>query len=152
MTSESGEHLIGLLVDFIKCQPQILRLKPINGFMRDIPQARRQKWARQLRDSLRIMHAEGIYWGDVKPDNLVIDEDDDIWILDMGGSCTKRWVSEHLKDSIVGDREGYARICQYLELQPISVDDSVTCSELRRLSLPTLSKDVNQIENGLHSV
>ncbi|KAK2668010.1 hypothetical protein RAB80_017201 [Fusarium oxysporum f. sp. vasinfectum] len=52
------------------------------------------------------LHEEGIVWGDAKPDNVLIDKDENAWIIDFGGSYTPGWVDEDKAETFEGDYQG----------------------------------------------
>ena len=54
----------------------------------------RRKWAAQIEQTVKELHRHGVVWGDAKPDNVVIDMDDNAWVLDFGGGGTTGWMPE----------------------------------------------------------
>lgn len=52
----------------------------------------RRKWATQIEHTVKELHRQGVVGGDAKPDNIVIDIDDNAWVLDFGGSGTLGWM------------------------------------------------------------
>jgi hypothetical protein len=58
-----------------------------------ISKARREKWSRQIEETLAALHSRNIVWGDAKTANVLIDEvTDDAWVVDFGGGNTKGWI------------------------------------------------------------
>jgi serine/threonine protein kinase len=51
-------------------------------------------------EGLHVLHEEGVVHGDIKPDNIMVDEDGNVKIIDFGTSCTP---GEH---KLVTDFEG----------------------------------------------
>jgi serine/threonine protein kinase len=49
-----------------------------------MPLERVLKFARQLADALAAAHAEGVVHRDLKPQNLLIDKDDNLYVSDFG--------------------------------------------------------------------
>ena len=80
---------------------------------------RRRKWASQIWETINRLHAVGVIWGDGKASNVVIDEQDDAWLIDFGGGFTKGWVDEDLADTIEGDEQAVRSIMDFL-----NIDDS----------------------------
>ncbi|KAI2473827.1 hypothetical protein F4781DRAFT_4359 [Annulohypoxylon bovei var. microspora] len=76
---------------------------------------RRRKWAAQIEHTITELHRNGIIWKDAKPDNVVIDENDDAWVIDFGGGFTDTWVDVELSESREGDLQGLGRIKEALE-------------------------------------
>lgn len=74
----------------------------------------RQKWASQIRDTVEQMHQIGVVWGDGKASNVIIDEEENAWLIDFGGGWTDGWVDEELADSVEGDNQAVSRIMNFL--------------------------------------
>jgi tRNA A-37 threonylcarbamoyl transferase component Bud32 len=51
--------------------------------------ALRQRWAAQIEHTVTKPHEHGTVWGDAKPDKLVVDLDDNIWLVDVGGGLPR---------------------------------------------------------------
>ncbi|KAF5540000.1 hypothetical protein FMEXI_8650 [Fusarium mexicanum] len=75
---------------------------------------KRQKWACQIRQSVELLHQNGLVWGDGKPSNIIIDDKDDAWLVDFGGGYTQGWVDEELMDTKEGDEQALQRIIELL--------------------------------------
>jgi serine/threonine protein kinase len=71
--------------------------------LRSAPSLRR-KWAAQIEQTVKELHHHGVVWGDAKPDNVVIDMDDNAWVLDFGGGGTTGWMPE--EPSMFQTKEG----------------------------------------------
>jgi hypothetical protein len=74
-----------------------------------------QKWIKQISQTIERLYQHGIVWGDGKPNNIVIDEKDDAWLIDFGGGTTKGWVDEELAETTEGDKQALRRIVEYLD-------------------------------------
>ncbi|KAL9948233.1 hypothetical protein ACHAQF_000078 [Verticillium nonalfalfae] len=72
--------------------------------------ALKQKWKNQVCCTVEALHTAGIIWGDVKADNVLVDENDDAWVTDFVGGYTKGWVKKESAGSLAGDAEGLANI------------------------------------------
>ena len=68
------------------------------------------KWLHQIEDMTDQMHANGIIWGDVQADNVLVDGEDNAWIIDFGGSYTEGWVDEPKMETLEGDMQGFAEM------------------------------------------
>ncbi|KAK1579628.1 uncharacterized protein LY79DRAFT_592789 [Colletotrichum navitas] len=64
--------------------------------------------------SLEKLHQNGIIWGDVKAENVLIDREDNAWIIDFGGSYTPAGVDMEIAGTLAGDAEGLAKILDIL--------------------------------------
>lgn len=56
----------------------------------------------------------GIIWGDAKPDNVLIDSNQDAWVVDFGGGYTEGWVPKQLAETMEGDRHGLEKIVEFI--------------------------------------
>ncbi|KAF4471617.1 Serine threonine kinase [Fusarium albosuccineum] len=74
----------------------------------------RRRWASQIEESVKALHQEGIIWGDVKADNVLIDKNDDAWVIDFGGSYTPGWVDPDKAGTLEGDKQGLGKIMDML--------------------------------------
>ncbi|KAL2686999.1 hypothetical protein Neosp_004548 [[Neocosmospora] mangrovei] len=74
----------------------------------------KQKWVSQIRESVQLLHKHGIVWGDAKPTNVIIDEQDDAWLIDFGGGFTAGWVDSQLRETMEGDEQALDRIDTFL--------------------------------------
>ncbi len=74
----------------------------------------KEQWARQIRETVAELHAAGIVWGDAKAGNVMIDKDDNTWIVDLGGGYTPGWVDKEKAGTVAGDMQGVQRIVEYI--------------------------------------
>lgn len=72
------------------------------------------QWATQVEESVNELHKAGLVWGDVKPDNVLVDKQDNAWLVDFGGGDTEGWVDKDKSGTVKGDLQGLARIQEYL--------------------------------------
>ena len=79
-----------------------------------IAAARREKWASQIEDTLRQLHEIDVVWGDIKTSNILVDKDDDAWLIDFGGGQTVGWVADDLAGTKEGDLQGLKRVMDNL--------------------------------------
>ncbi|RSL88714.1 hypothetical protein CEP52_015122 [Fusarium oligoseptatum] len=83
-------------------------------YLAPIATEKKQKWISQIRESVQLLHEQGLVWGDAKPYNVVIDEKDDAWLIDFGGGFTAGWVDSQLVETIEGDEKALDRIAEFL--------------------------------------
>ncbi len=100
--------VIGILIDYIQPSEEIGNLDC--NLLHTIAKSRREKWARQVEETLHQLHEIDVIWGDVKPANVLIDKTDDAWIIDFGGGRTEGWVDEDLSGTKEGDLQGLEKI------------------------------------------
>jgi hypothetical protein len=80
----------------------------------DTLSASKDRWARQIRDTMAALHGVGIVWGDAKPDNILIDVHGDAWLIDFGGGRTEGWVDSDKAGTVDGDLQGLERILNFI--------------------------------------
>ena len=76
--------------------------------------ALKEKWNRQVRDTVRALHRHGIIWGDVKPDNVLIDREHNTWLIDFGGGFNSGYVDVDVMETVEGDWQGVSRMAEAL--------------------------------------
>ncbi|OAA53696.1 Protein kinase-like domain protein [Cordyceps fumosorosea ARSEF 2679] len=74
----------------------------------------RRVWMQQLDDGLAALHKAGIVWGDATAENVLIDKDNNAWIINFGGRYTEGWVDEELFGTVEGDLMGLFKIWKLL--------------------------------------
>lgn len=99
-------HAIGILLSLVDCDNRTLSCA-LHG---EVTFAQRRKWEEQITTTLELLHEADIIWGDVKPHNVLIDRNEDAWVIDFGGGYTPGWVEKEHMETIKGDREGLSRI------------------------------------------
>jgi hypothetical protein len=80
----------------------------------------RQRWARQIQETIEHLHDADIVWGDAKADNVMIDKSNDAWLIDFGGGpkYTEGWVDKDKVGTKEGDLQGVAKILDHLANEP----------------------------------
>lgn len=90
-----------------------------------VPQDKRDAWARKANEAKKILHENGIIWGDAKADNFIVDAEDNLWIIDFGGSYTEGWVDPEIAETKQGDNMGVKKIVNAL----MDPDENVASGE-----------------------
>lgn len=78
------------------------------------PGAIRAKWVSQIRSNLSTLHGLGISWGDVKAENVVINEHGNAVVIDLEGGATKGWIDDDKMGTKEGDLQGLERLADYI--------------------------------------
>jgi len=56
------------------------------------------------------LHNHGIVWGDVNYCNVVIDSEQDAWVIDFGGLNNTEFVNDDKAESVEGDWQSVGRL------------------------------------------
>lgn len=80
---QSGRGLAGILLEWIPKKNVLSRALALQ-----VSASLRSRWREQITSTLGLLHERGVVWGDAKADNVLIDDNDDAWIIDFGGSYT----------------------------------------------------------------
>ncbi|KAM0720538.1 hypothetical protein Q7P37_004674 [Cladosporium fusiforme] len=110
LVSDSGA-IWGLLLNYIETDPYVVTLRDA---LKAASSPVREQWIEQVTTTLTQLHSGGVFWGDAKPENILIDTDNNAWIIDFGGGYTEGWVDENLAGTIEGDEQGLARIIEFM--------------------------------------
>lgn len=78
------------------------------------PASTRQRWISQLDAALTELHKAGVVWGDVKAENVLVDQEDNVWITDFGGGYTQGWVESQVAGTVEGDLAGMAKLREFI--------------------------------------
>lgn len=116
----SRSSIMGFLQTAID-QPTPLTIKLDSA----VPQAKRDAWAQKADEAKKILHENGIIWGDAKADNFMVDAEEKLWIIDFGGSYTEGWVDPEIAETKKGDNMGVEKIVNALR----DPDENVVSSE-----------------------
>ncbi|KAH6716061.1 hypothetical protein BKA61DRAFT_515521 [Leptodontidium sp. MPI-SDFR-AT-0119] len=104
--------IMGLLLSYVE------RQHTLEGILLDKPEvALRKKWFRDIEHMLKLLYEADIVWGDAKADNILIDVENEAWIIDFGGSYTFGWVDEDNMNTVEGDLQGLQRIKEHLQIE-----------------------------------
>ena len=78
----------------------------------DIDPSRRERWSSQIQSIVHKLHELDIVWGDAKTANILLDRNDDLWVIDFGGGGTPGWIDRKLMDTKEGDLQALKRILE----------------------------------------
>ncbi|KAH8668668.1 hypothetical protein BX600DRAFT_435191 [Xylariales sp. PMI_506] len=107
--SESG-CMLGFLREWLPGR----RLRDIDIPM--ISKSSKEKWASQIRETIKQLHEIEVIWGDGKAGNVIIDEEGNAWLIDFGGGFTEGWVEEELAGTLEGDEQAVKKIMEFLNI------------------------------------
>lgn len=107
---EQGSYIIGFLLSWVDCSNRTLEC----SLGLETPSTLRRKWDMQVTTTLACLHQAHLIWGDVKAANILIDINEDAWIIDFGGGYTRGWVGKDKMETVEGDKEGLSKIKQFL--------------------------------------
>lgn len=78
----------------------------------EIASSRREKWLSQIQYIVHKLHDLDIVWGDAKTANILLDRNDDLWVIDFGGGATPGWIDKKLINTKEGDLQALKRILE----------------------------------------
>ncbi|KAL2367996.1 hypothetical protein BDBG_08155 [Blastomyces gilchristii SLH14081] len=107
---DKNSRCLGLLLSWVECRHMTLE----SALRSDDSFTLRQKWAGQLTATLNHLHRGGVIWGDAKAANVLIDVNNDLWVIDFGGGYSQGWVEKEKAETIDGDKEGLLKIRNFL--------------------------------------
>jgi serine/threonine protein kinase len=110
LVRDRNNEVYGLLLTFIDCERRTL----FCAIQQETPKHLRQRWATQVHDVVAELHNAGVVWGDAKPDNVLIDQNDNAWVIDFGGGYTDGWVPKNLAGTVEGDLQALGKINDFI--------------------------------------
>ena len=110
--SDEPEYMLGFLMEPIEAKGSLGWAELSEKSPREL----RQKWMAQIEETVQQLHSKGISWGDVKPENVLIDTDDNAWVIDFGGGYNSRFVDKEVVETVDGDLQGLTRLREFLGL------------------------------------
>lgn len=108
--TDDTPNIMGFIMDHIPSPTPLTKMLDSG-----VDEQKRLKWADEAATMVDVLHQKGIIWGDAKGDNFVVDEMDELWIIDFGGSYTEGWVDPELKETKEGDDMGVRKLCNGLK-------------------------------------
>lgn len=110
--------IVGFVREWIPCGLSIRDPQDRRGEksgLQDPPRDLRKKWAGQVTETIKFLHSIGVVWGDAKPSNVIINLQNDAYLVDFGGGWSDGWVDENLQETVQGDEQGLGRILTLLD-------------------------------------
>lgn len=101
------EHILGFLRQWVPG-------RRLSDIITSATSQNKEKWASQIRQTVELLHQHGLIWGGGKPDSIIIDEQDNAWLIDFGGGYTRGWIDEDLAETKEGDEQALNRIMELL--------------------------------------
>jgi hypothetical protein len=90
--------------------------RPLTTLLKSsVARSQRADWATKSEKYVNTLHEHNIIWGDAKADNFIVDEHDELWIIDFGGSFTEGWVDPENSETVEGDEQGLEKVVKALE-------------------------------------
>lgn len=108
--AESGA-VLGFLRDFVELGHYGGTLSEI--YLKTVPRKLRKKWLLQIKETMGLLHSFGLFWGDGKAVNVVIDPHNDAWLIDLAGGWTRGWVDKDT-GTMEGENQALRRMTTYL--------------------------------------
>ncbi|KAL6409843.1 hypothetical protein AUP68_06244 [Ilyonectria robusta] len=104
-----GSVLLGMLFPWIDKREVLSR-----RLAKQSPPDLRRRWASQIDGSVKTLHRQGAVWCDAKADNVLIDKNDDAWVIDLGGSYIPGWDDPEMAGPVDEDELGLGEIMDML--------------------------------------
>ncbi|EHL01936.1 hypothetical protein GLAREA_04699 [Glarea lozoyensis ATCC 20868] len=149
----SPDGIVGILLTYIPSigddlggmiqRSEEIRDRDMEGSTGSLPlvisQTRKDKWVKQITETVQELHARNIIWGGVSLRNVLIHETtDDAWVIDFSNGHPdapyEGWVDVSLRGTKAGDLHGLQHIAT--ELAGNGMEDGV----LKSTETPGLSK------------
>ncbi|TLD03390.1 uncharacterized protein PgNI_12340 [Pyricularia grisea] len=88
--ASNQERIVGLLLVYI--EPKITTApSTLANAAWSASKETLQRWVTELATLVLTLHNAGILWGDAKPDNVLVDKNDNLWLTDFDGGYTPPW-------------------------------------------------------------
>ncbi|KAL2194246.1 hypothetical protein P885DRAFT_63283 [Corynascus similis CBS 632.67] len=85
---EEDSRILGLLLTYIDHRRENGGLL-FEDRLLHTPIPLRQRWARQIQETVKQLHSASLLWGDAKAEHVMIDKNNDAWLIDFGGGYTE---------------------------------------------------------------
>lgn len=105
-----SKRLVGMLLDYIDVGATLRSY--IASFSHT--QEEKKRWYKDICDILGDLHARHIAWGNVSPDNVLIDRERQIHLTGFLGKQKDHWVDDSWRHSTEGDESGLIELRDWL--------------------------------------
>lgn len=102
--------MAGFVLSYIENKGTLFNIAPWNDYSNEL----RHRWACELEDLVHQIHTADLIWGDAKPQNILVDMNDRLWLIDFDGGYTPSWVERENEETRVGDWQVAQRIKEWL--------------------------------------
>lgn len=102
--------MLGFLLSYIENKGTLYDIAIWEDCSNDL----RLRWANELEGLVHQLHAVDLIWGDAKPQNILVDMKDRLWLIDFDGGHTPGWVEKENEETQTGDWQGVQRIKEWL--------------------------------------
>ncbi|KAI9680739.1 MAG: hypothetical protein M1817_004179 [Caeruleum heppii] len=128
--SADSKWIVGVLLDWI----------PPYGRLVDDPESpvqHGQRWRDQIVDTVKTLHKHGIMWGNVHPENILIDTHNDAWVLKIGNRSPPVFGDIMVRGAVQSDMMGMVEIFGGVIWEQVKQDWKETIK--RRVTLSELA-------------
>ncbi|KAF7909090.1 uncharacterized protein EAE98_012302 [Botrytis deweyae] len=102
--------MLGFVLSYIKNKGTLYDIALWEDCSNDL----RLHWANELEGLVHQLHTMDLIWGDAKPQNILIDLKNRLWLIDLDGGYTPGWVEKENEEIQTGDWQGVKRIKEWL--------------------------------------
>lgn len=108
LVTDKDSKVEAMLLEYI---PNARQLSEIESLSR----AQYVQWTEEIQNAIQYLHYNDLVWGDAKPGNVLIRDNNSVVLIDFEGGYTEGWVDSAISGTREGDLQGCERIVQYLE-------------------------------------
>ena len=132
-------RLVGILLSYIETnKPRYVETLAYRVRVGNCTTEELERWTRELDSCIKELHRSGVVWGDAKPENVLVDGHDDVWVVGFGGSYTEGWVDTDKAGTVEGDLQGLERIKIFLR-KAVNESGTMNGADGREMAYNTLS-------------
>ncbi|THV49672.1 hypothetical protein BGAL_0184g00140 [Botrytis galanthina] len=84
------KYMAGFVLSYIEKKGTLFNIAPWNDCSNEL----RHRWAYELKDLVHQIHTADLIWGDAKPQNILVDMNDRLWLIDFDGGYTPSWAEK----------------------------------------------------------
>jgi hypothetical protein len=110
MDPSLSERIVGILLIYVENRGTLYDIASFS----ECTEEQRYCWAAEIEGLVEELHTAGVVWGDAKPENVLVDLENRLWLIDFDGSYTPGWVDKDKKETLEGDSQGLNRMKEWL--------------------------------------